>query len=235
MTPEVLLPLAALALVDSTSIATLVVPLWLLATPDRVRPPRVLFYLAVIAAFYWVVGVALLAGFDAARSLVGGLGGRWVLWVQFVAGAALLVVSFRVQALARRGGPGRIASWRQRAVSEAGGLRVLAVLALTAGVLEIATMFPYLAAVGILTAEQPGVSVAVAVLGGYCLLMVAPALVLLTLRVALGERLQPTLHAIERWVVRNSTEALGWVAGIAGFLLAGDAADRLGLLRSIPW
>ena len=53
-----------LALIDSTSFGTLLIPLWLLLSPGRPSPHRVLLFLGTVAAFYFALGVALLSGLD---------------------------------------------------------------------------------------------------------------------------------------------------------------------------
>ncbi|MEU5675395.1 hypothetical protein ABZ749_34945, partial [Micromonospora sp. NPDC047753] len=62
MTPELLLSLAGLALIDSTSIGTLFIPVWLLLAPGPVNVRRILGYLATIAVFYLAVGLLLVWG-----------------------------------------------------------------------------------------------------------------------------------------------------------------------------
>lgn len=59
MSLGLLLSLAGLALVDSTSIGTLFIPIWLLLAPGRVSVRRILVYLGTIAAFYFAVGLVL--------------------------------------------------------------------------------------------------------------------------------------------------------------------------------
>ncbi len=51
--------LGGLALLDSTSIGTLVVPVWMLLMPGRPQVRRLLTYLVVITTFYFVVGVVV--------------------------------------------------------------------------------------------------------------------------------------------------------------------------------
>lgn len=53
MTLAVVAGLIGLALVDSTSLGTLVMPVWMIAHP-RLRPSRVVLYLATIALFLLV-------------------------------------------------------------------------------------------------------------------------------------------------------------------------------------
>ncbi|MEV6366040.1 GAP family protein [Micromonospora musae] len=69
----------------------------------------------------------------------------------------------------------------------------------------------------------------VAVLAGYCLIMVVPAVLLLGVRVAFPARVEPLLNRLNTWITEKSGSMLGWVLGIAGFLLARDALARLEL------
>ena len=70
MTAAAVAGLAGLALVDSTSFGTLVLPLMMLLAP-QVRTRNVVVYLCTIAVFYFGVGVALLAGARAAIAAIG--------------------------------------------------------------------------------------------------------------------------------------------------------------------
>lgn len=63
--------LAVLALIDATSIGTLVIPIWLLLRRDYRRAiPKVLAYLGIIAVFYWLLGLGLRAGWLAGTQLL---------------------------------------------------------------------------------------------------------------------------------------------------------------------
>ncbi|MBM4532658.1 hypothetical protein GS563_28475 [Rhodococcus hoagii] len=66
--------LAVLALTDSLSFGTLLVPVWLLMTPGRVRPHRILLYLGTVAAVYYGIGIALMAG---GRFVIDSAAGCW--------------------------------------------------------------------------------------------------------------------------------------------------------------
>ncbi|WBB65831.1 GAP family protein [Micromonospora sp. WMMD812] len=229
MSVGLLLSLAGLALIDSTSIGTLFIPIWLLLTPGRVSVRRILVYLGTIAAFYFAVGVLLVwGGTRLADALGGALDQRPVLWAQLALGVALFALSFRYDGKRRRGSGG-ILRWRDRATSGDSSARWLIALALLAALAEVATMLPYLGAVSLLaTADLDGPAVA-ALLAGYCVVMVVPALLLLAARVAFPARVEPLLGWLNRWITEKAGSALGWVLGIAGFLVARDAALRLGL------
>lgn len=226
---ELLLSLAGLALVDSTSIGTLVIPVWLLLAPGRLRVGRPLLYLATIAAFYFGVGVLLVTGADV---LAGSLGRAFetsaALYAQLALGIGLFAWSFRFDPKRRRGdSAGRLNRWRERVTAGDSSVGWLVALALTAAVMEVATMLPYLAAIGLLTTsgvDWPGLAV---LLAGYCVVMVLPALVLLLGRVAAAARVRPVLERLNGWLNRHATSATGWLLAIAGFLLARDAAARL--------
>lgn len=111
MPPDLLAQLVVLALVDSTSFGTLLIPVWFLLVPGRVRARRVLVFLGTVAAFYLVVGLVLMSGAHAALGTGSGLReGTAGSVVQLALGGALLLwaLAYRgPQADADADGPGR--------------------------------------------------------------------------------------------------------------------------------
>ena len=59
--------------------------------------------------------------------------------------------------------------------------------------------------------------------------MVAPALVLLAIRLVLHDRITGLLTRIERWMSRNPREAVAWVLCLVGLYLVGGAVNGLGI------
>lgn len=229
--------LAVLALVDSTSAGTLGIPVWMLAQP-RVRVRPVLGYLLTIAVFYWLLGVLLLLGVDALAGVAGSLeGNRAVDVAQLVIGLGLLGASFlfdekpaarrRARREARGGGPTRVDRLKAAVVGEHARSGAVVALALVAGVIEAASMLPYLGAMGLLSTSSLALGGRLAVLVGYVVVMIAPALLLLVLRLVLARRVEPLLARINAWFLKRSDAILGWVLGIVGVLLALDAVNRL--------
>lgn len=101
MTTDNLLKLLVLALIDSTSIGTLVIPVWLLLRHGSGRiAGKVGVYLAVIGVFYFLVGVLMLtsastvldAWGEGARTFAGS---RPAHWLALAAGATLLWFALR--------------------------------------------------------------------------------------------------------------------------------------------
>ncbi|XVV08144.1 GAP family protein [Actinoplanes sp. CA-131856] len=218
--------LAVLALIDSTSFGTLLIPIWLLMHPGPVRPGRILVFLGTVAVFYFAVGLAVALGADAfLPQITRLLDTRPVSWIQLVLGVGLFFWSFRLDRHRGAGaGGGRLARWRERALSD-GSAAGLAGLALAAAAAEVTTMLPYLAAIGLLTGADLGPGVIAVVMAAYCLVMILPALVLLGARLAAGDRLTPLLTRVGDKLARSN--AVAWIVGIVGFLLARDAAIRL--------
>lgn len=251
--------LLVLALIDSTSFGTLLIPIWFLLAPGRVPVGRILVFLGTVAGFYLGVGVLLLFGLDA---ILANADDFWenpiVLRGQLVLGVGLFVLSFVIgrkpkegaqtvtaDAEARVGArdagtavtgqaatapkPGRITRWRDRALGQqgSGGLGGLITLALAAALLEVATMLPYLGAIGLLGTSDLPVVGRVGTLAAYCLVMVLPALVLLLLRLVARRQVEPLLQRIARWMARSGAETTAWIVGIVGFLLARDAVARM--------
>lgn len=281
-----LLILAGLALVDSLSYGTLAIPVWLLMTPGRVRPIRMLAYLGTIGAFYLVVGLLLLLGAvsiaDVVRSVLESDVGITIL---LAVGIGLIVLSFALDspaAKARRaqGGGGRILRWRRIAMGDdvaeemaaaaragvtgtgprlesggphahpeprmngaaapapapapapalgrgAGSTGALMGLALTAGLVEVASMLPYIAAITLLSQSGMGWPTSGLVLVGYCLVMIAPAMLLLVARIGAGRALAPGLQRIDAWMTKHAGSALSWIVGIVGVVLVINTAPTL--------
>jgi hypothetical protein len=185
-----------------------------------------------VAGFYFAVGVGLTLGLSVFLPRITALlETPGASWAELVVGVALFFLSFRLDGKRKRASTskGRIARWRERVLGADGGIVPLMGLALTATVLEVGTMLPYLAAIGLIsTAALPLASTAL-VLAGYCAVMILPALVLLALRLTAGHRIEPLLTRISNWM--TNSDALAWIVGIVGFLLARDAAVRLELLN----
>lgn len=239
--PTSLATLAALALIDSTSFGTLLIPIWLLMTPGRLRTARVLTFLLVVTAAYFAIGVALLFGATALLDAVGGLAdSRAFLMGQLAVGIALVVVSQRMdckkarERTARRAaaGEGRLSRWRAQAMgsdsSGGGSLATLVGLALTTVLIEVVTMLPYLAAIGIITTRGPGWPGDGVLLAGYCLVMIVPALALTAGRLFASSALEQPLTRLDRWLTARAQSTTAWVIGIVGAILALRAVFQLG-------
>ncbi len=257
------LTLAVLALLDGLSVGTLLIPVFLLLPAGRVRVKRILLYLGTITLFYLLVGLLFLWGLvnvvDVAADFFSSEAGRIL---RFVVGAALLVGSFLVPSAKKKeavlvggGSPdtvreaadplaagvpdaaepvrGRIARWRDRLLDPATPPLVVVGLAIAAGLVEVATMLPYIVAMTMLADAGIGIPLRVAALAGYCLLMIAPALLLLLLRVLAARAVEGPLRRLGAWLSRTGAENTAWIVGIVGFLIARGAAAELGLFSGI--
>lgn len=225
--------LVVLALLDSTSVGTLFVPVLLMLTPGRLRAAPLIGYLATIAIFYLALGVVIALG---ARPLFASVSlnlGKTGYWLELAAGVILFALSFRFDAKRRPEASHEMGKkWTERVHKATESPRALVILALTAGLIEAATMFPYLGAIALLAGGGLGTPAIAAVLAGYCLVMILPALGLLGLRLARSERITPLLTRLNGWFEKNAVGATGWILGIVGFLLAVDAVSQLGFLNT---
>jgi hypothetical protein len=230
MTLALLGTLAVLALVDSTSFGTLLIPIWLMLAPGRLRVSRILIFLATVAVFYLVLGLLLTAGVASfSDSLDAALDTTPVQVALLVAGALMLVVAFAMDT-SPRPESGRLTRWRERAVQDGGSARGLMALAVAAAMVEAASMLPYLGAIGLIGTAEASWPVTVVVLVGYCVVMILPAVLLLALRVVAARAVEPVLRRVNDWMTRHSRESLAWLLGIIGLLLAGNAAAALQIL-----
>lgn len=228
MSSTLLLSLAGLALLDSTSIGTLFIPIWLMLAPGRVRAGRILIYLGTIAVFYFAVGVLVLLGADSIAGWAdGALDSPVALWIQLGIGVGLFALSFRFDSKRRKPGGGGVTRWRERVTAGTGSAGWLAGLALLAALAEVATMLPYLGAIGMMTTSDLGLATVIGLLAAYCVVMVLPAVVLLAGRLAARSLVEPLLERLNKWITDKASSATGWIIGIAGFLVARDALARL--------
>lgn len=240
MTPSIAATLGGLALVDSTSFGTLGIPLWLMLRP-RLSLRTFVLFLATICVFYWGLGLVLTLGAATVAGLVAGLDLPDLSHAQLAVGVALFAVSFlfdnkqherrraRRRARVEAGGARLSRHERWKARLEEGNVPAVAVMAvaLGAGLVEAASMLPYLGAVGLITQARLSPAATALTLAGYVAVMALPALLLLGLRVVARPLVEPVLTRLNTWIERNSGEMLGWILGIVGFLLAADAAGRV--------
>ena len=257
------LTLGVLALLDGLSVGTLLIPLFFLLAPGRVRGGRVMLYLVTIGVFYLAVGVLFLFGLvslvDVAQDFLSSSAGQIM---RLVAGAALLatgiLMGFRpsqksapgaspaaaphAAQSAAAGGSGtttaaptntRLSRWRDRVMSPRASAGAVMAVAIGAGIIEIATMLPYLVAMGMLAEAPLTMPVRVAALAGYCAVMVLPALILLVLRVVAAPLVERPLARLAGWMEREGRENTAWILGVIGFLIARGAATELGLFSGI--
>ena len=230
MTWAAIAGLVALALIDSTSFGTLVLPLLLLVQP-RLRHAQLGVYVATITVFYFLLGLLLLFAGVAVRerrddwSAILDSTGAYV--VQVVVGAGLVVLSYaldpkhahRFRRRGRSGEPSRHQRWRSRLLGEDASLGLTGGIALGAGLVEAASMLPYLAAIAGITAMGLPAAGSIGLLAGYVVVMTLPVLVLWGLRSVAGVKATQQLERLSAWFDKRSATAIAWTVGIIGVLL----------------
>ncbi len=237
MSIELLIGLIGLALIDSTSIGTLLIPVWLLLDHRQVRASSMMIYLLTISGFYLLIGLAIMLGADLLSGVedaasagdepaANSISELVILIAQLAIGIWLFAISYRFDS-SKPGAADRIKRWKQKASDATTSARFLMGLALLAAMAEVATMLPYLGAIAMLTSASLEWPLVVVVMFAYCLIMILPAIVLLGMRVMFGEQIKPTMMKIDTWITKNAESALGWVLGIAGFWISIDAIGRL--------
>lgn len=238
--------LAVLALIDSTSFGTLLIPVWLMMAPGRLRAGRVLLYLAVVTIAYALIGLVLLT----AMVLFGGDLLAWFrpvqqspafLMLQAGLAAALIWYSGRLDPWtqagkekkrrreASRASSDRVSRFRQRAVGESsqGGVAPLLSLALTAVGLEIVTLIPYLTGIGLVAGQSPEPLGSVGMILFYCAVMIAPAVVLLVGRVLARRLLERPLRRLEAFLSRHANGTIAVILFLVGLFLGLNALEGL--------
>lgn len=214
--PEVLLPIAGLALLDTLSPTTIGISLFVLLSGAHSIARPLFAYLGTVAAFYFVLGCGLMLGLGALFDSLNGLADNPVAaGGMVIAGAALILYSFRMDTGPRQ--QRRPASFRTGAMIGLG---------LATGLLEAGTALPYLGAIGIMTAAELSAIAWAPLLAAYNAMMVLPPVLLYTGYRAFGERLRPRLARWRTRIDQGSRTTLAWVIGIAGFLVLANGLTR---------
>ncbi|SDI12956.1 GAP family protein [Nonomuraea jiangxiensis] len=230
MTVALLIGLIVLALLDSTSIGTLLIPVFLMLAAGRPIVGKVLVYLITIVVFYFAVGVALMLGLRPMLDTLGdSLDSPVGYWIELIVGVALFLFSFRFdpKRRAKQGRSSDASATIERIERSQKSVWGMVVLGLTAGAIELVTMLPYLGAIGLMATEGLSPVEWVPTLALYNVVMVLPALLLLLLRLAARGRAERLLQRIGAYLSRHCVAFLGWVLAIVGFLLARDGFARL--------
>ncbi|NDL60551.1 GAP family protein [Phytoactinopolyspora mesophila] len=221
MSPEVVLPVFGLALLDTMSPAVIGIGLFVLLSGRKRIARPLLVFLATVALLYFAVGVALMVGLDAVLANVDSFAdNRGVLWGQAGVGAALLGYSFL---------PARFRAFRRGARQEPKELRtpVMISLGLGAVALEVGMVLPYMAAIGIMTAAELTMAQWMPLVAGYNLIMVAPPLLLYAGYRLARERIEPRMRRWRERLQAKSDETVVWIVGIIGALLLVNALQKL--------
>lgn len=244
MSSELLAPLVLLALIDSTSFGTLLIPLWLMLAPGRPRAGRILLFLSTVAAFYLMLGMVLLLGASMLVDSWQAIANSQPLQIaQLVVGLGLMALGIFMEPWTKAGKERRLARQAEKLAREGPSLQMrmranasdpsapvsaILALAITAVVIEAASMIPYLAAISLLTASKLTPVTRHVVLFGYCLLMIAPALLLLAARVLLHDYVAAMLKKLEAKLSRHANEAVAWVVFLLGAYFVGESWNVLG-------
>ncbi|MFV0432544.1 MAG: GAP family protein [Leucobacter sp.] len=235
--------LAILALADGLSVGTLLIPLFLLTAPGRPPVRRILLYLGTITGFYLLIGVLFMLGIVSAihigRDFLSSRAGQVTVLITGIAlfGIALWMwaADSRRKKRIKAGDPvvsasdGRLLRWRQRLLDDGTSRLAVMGVALAAGIIEVASMLPYLVGMTMLADAPVGMPVRIVTLAAYCLVMIVPALALLAARSATASALERPLQRLTAWMQRTGSETTSWLFGIIGFLLARGAATQLGI------
>lgn len=231
MTASLALAIIGLALIDSTSAGTSLLPLWLLLTPGRVRVARMAAYLSTLTASYFLAGVVVALGatrlLSALSALLSDVSPVYLASGQIAVGLMLVVAGGlmlrRAAKVRHRPAGGALLRWREQAmtVGTSGGLIKLALFAFA---VEFATIVPYLAAIGMLTTAGLAFPAVVAWIAVYCLIMVLPAVIATLVRVRAHDRIEPALERLDTWLARNTPILSGTAFTVIGLVLVADAA-----------
>ncbi|OPA79496.1 hypothetical protein BVG16_08510 [Paenibacillus selenitireducens] len=207
-----------LALLDTLSPATLGVTIYLLLTEKERLSSRLMIYLVTVAAFYFVVGVALMLGLDVLLAAFSSIfQNRIMSWVMLIIGGILFIASFYYPKSKKSDLPGPKSQSKTSMIA----------LGFTTALIEVGTAFPYFAAIGLMTTSNLTVFEWLPILAGYNFIMVLPPLILFTLHLLLGRVMQRPLERLRIKLSKHSGSAISWIMCIVGLILIFNSLDYL--------
>lgn len=225
------LVLIGLALLDSLSAGTLLIPVVLLIVWRRMRFVPYFTYLSTIALSYFAIGIALFFGLRRAVDAVAKVTSEeWFAWAMLVLGILLAAYGILSPNPKKRTVEEVLESRSEETEKASAGFAAMVGLAMGAAVIEVATMLPYLAATGIIEALTVPLAVQLLILALYCVVMIAPALFIGAVFAAYGDRVYNRIaKAIPRLEYETKVTVL-WVAAIVGIFLVVRSANQLELI-----
>ncbi|MCQ4623347.1 GAP family protein [Corynebacterium sp. CCUG 69979] len=212
-----LIPLVGLALLDSLSSGTLVIPLALIVMWRSVRVPALAAYLLTVAAVYFALGVAMLLGFTGLSAYVERITDSPVFpWITLILGAILAIYgTFGPDPV--KPAPGELPKRLNKPIRTS--LPKMIILGLGASLTEAATMLPYIAAMGIISDWDTPMAGQLLAIAAYCGVMIAPTVILAMIALVAGQKFFPRLEkAIPRLQYETKVTLL-WIAAIVGIYM----------------
>ncbi|UIZ93436.1 GAP family protein [Corynebacterium sp. CNCTC7651] len=218
------IPVIGLALLDSLSLGTLVIPLALIVHWRSVRVPALTAYLVTVAGVYFVLGLGLLLGFAGLGTALDRLTKTDVFpWITLILGAALAIFGI-FSPNPKKPEPGQLP---KRAAGATNSVPSMVAIGLGASLTEAATMLPYLAAMGIIGSWDIPTAAKVGAVGMYCLIMIAPTIILATLALVFGQRFFPKLERIIPRLEYEAKVTLLWIAAIVGIYMVANSVATI--------
>ncbi|UVI32935.1 GAP family protein [Paenibacillus spongiae] len=218
MSLEMIVMVGGLAILDTLSPATLGVTVYLLLTERERLCSRLMIYLAMVALFYFFVGVAFMLGLDALLAAFSSIfHNRVVSWVMLIIGGILFIASFYYPNNKRSELP------RPKTRSKAS----MIALGLTTSLIEVGTAIPYFAAIGLMTTSNLAVYQWLPILAGYNFIMILPPLIVFTLHLILGRLMQRPLERLRIKLSKHSGSAISWIMCIVGLIMIVNSLDYL--------
>ena len=217
MSIAIIAALVGLAFLDASTLSTLLIPLWLLARPGAFEPRRLITYLTVTAVTYLVLGTAVLV---LAHQLID----SYLQTLQsptadrVVIGLGVLVIIMGIIGIFRgrreaKPGPSVITRLRDKALATNAST---AILALSAIVVEAATMWPYLVGISLIAANGPGLPLDIFWLAFYNLIMILPATILTWARAKYPEQTDLLLSKTQETMTGAGSAFTAWLAILIG-------------------
>ncbi len=217
MSFAIIAALVGLAFLDASTLSTLLIPLWLLARRGPFTPRRLVTYLIVTAVTYLLLGtVVLVLAHQLIDAYLETLQGPFA--DRIVIGLGILVIIMGIIGIFRgrreaKPGPSMVTRLRDKALATNTST---ATLALSAIVVEAATMWPYLVGISLVAANGPGLPWDMLWLAFYNLIMILPASILTWARAKYPAQTELLLTKTKETMTGAGSTFTAWLAIFIG-------------------
>ncbi|MEH6943162.1 GAP family protein [Bacillus sp. JJ722] len=216
MSTELLILIGVLGLLDMFSPAVIGVTVYVLLVAKGQKTRLIITYLVTVALFYFSVGVFLMLGLDVFFDRIADVfRSNTAKTFMTIVGAILLVGSWFVPKK-KATGPPKPKTFKVGA---------MVALGLTTSLIEVATALPYFAAIGILTSNKLPFYEWFPILIGYNIMMITPALILLSLHILFRHFMNKPLMNLQNLFDKNTSSALSWVMFFVGLFMLANGGE----------
>ncbi len=218
MGTDIIIYLGGLALLDTLSPTIIGVTLFLVLTYNKNLVSSLLVYLFTVVILYFSLGITMMLGMNYITEVFSNVFRSEVFsWGIFLIGVILFTASFFIPQNKGRAIPKPTTQ----------NLYSIIIIGVITFIIEAGTALPYFAAIGLLSTMNMPFYQWMPILAIYNIIMILPALLIISVYTLLGELIKPTLINFRNRISSGSSSTLSWIMCIVGVILIIYTIDYL--------